>query len=82
MTVPSRQGFSLRTEAADGLVGLVMPLNPFPRRGAALLLNHAAALTGDRERAYVRLEREVGERLARLLVGALAPQGRRGSSSP
>jgi hypothetical protein len=56
---------------------------PHTRRGAALLLVHCAGVAHDRPSAYARLEAKVGERLARLLVGALAgAQGRRGSSSP
>jgi hypothetical protein len=53
------------------------------KRGAALLLSHAAALCDERPAAYIRLERKVGPQLARLLVFALSgAQGRRGSSSP
>jgi len=52
-------------------------------RGAELLLVHCAAVSEERPSAYVRLQRELGEPLARLLVTALAGrQGRRGSSSP
>jgi hypothetical protein len=54
-------------------------------RGEDLLLAHCACAVGDlRPTAFTRLEEKVGERLARLLVFALAaaPQGRRGSSSP
>jgi hypothetical protein len=52
-------------------------------RGAELLLVHCAAISNERPSAYVRLQQEVGEPLARLLVTALVgPQGRRGSSSP
>jgi hypothetical protein len=55
------------------------------RRGDSLLLAHCA-IAGDelRPNAYTRLEEKIGDRLARLLVFALAaPQaGRRGSSSP
>jgi hypothetical protein len=60
-----------------------MFLRPYPKRGAALLLSHCAALCEERPDAYDRLEREVGPHLARLLVFALSGgQGRRGSSSP
>ena len=53
-------------------------------RGEELLLAHCSCAAGDlRPNAFTRLEEKVGERLARLLVFALAtPQGRRGSSSP
>ena len=58
-------------------------LPPQPRRGASLLLAHCADVVDERERAYARLEHELGDRLTRLLVFALrSPQGRRGSSSP
>jgi hypothetical protein len=42
-------------------------------RGAVLLLEHCAALDHDeaRPRAFARLEAAVGDRLARLLLGAL-----------
>jgi hypothetical protein len=43
-------------------------------RGAVLLLEHCAALDlrdAARPRAYTRLEEALGDRLARLLVGAL-----------
>ena len=55
-----------------------------PQRGDELLLAHCASAHDDlRPNAYTRLEEKVGDRLARLLVFALAaPQGRRGSSSP
>jgi hypothetical protein len=56
-----------------------------PQRGDELLLAHCAIAEDDlRPDAYSRLEEKVGDRLARLLVFALAPvpQGRRGSSSP
>jgi len=56
-----------------------------PLRGDELLLAHCAnADEHVRPNAYLRLEDKVGDRLARLLVFALAgaPQGRRGSSSP
>jgi hypothetical protein len=56
---------------------------PQPHRGASLLLLHCAAVTDERPSAYSRLEDEVGDDLARLLVFALVGrQGRRGSSSP
>ncbi len=58
-------------------------LEPYPQRGAGLLLAHCAAVVDDRPSAYQRLEQELGGELARLLVFALVgPQGRRGSSSP
>ncbi len=54
-----------------------------PLRGDALLLVHCAAVVDERPSAYSRLEEEVGDDLARLLVYELAgPDGRRGSSSP
>ena len=57
-----------------------------PQRGDDLLLAHCAIADDDvvRPTAYTRLEDKVGDRMARLLVFALAsaPQGRRGSSSP
>jgi hypothetical protein len=59
--------------------------NRQPQRGDELLLAHCALTDDDlRPNAYTRLEEKVGDRLARLLVFALAPvpQGRRGSSSP
>ena len=54
------------------------------QRGDDLLLAHCAIADDLRPTAYTRLEEKVGDRLARLLVFALAaPQlGRRGSSSP
>jgi hypothetical protein len=55
------------------------------QRGDDLLLAHCAIAEDEsRPTAYTRLEEKVGDRLARLLVFALAaPQeGRRGSSSP
>jgi hypothetical protein len=58
-------------------------VKPSTERGAALLLAHCSAVPGGRPSAFTRLEREVGEELARLLVFALTgPQGRRGSSAP
>ena len=43
------------------------------RRGAELLFEHCHALPSDaRPTAFERLERVVGDHLARLLVGALA----------
>jgi hypothetical protein len=58
-------------------------LEPYPRRGAGLLLSHCAALCDERPAAYARLEAAIGGDLARLLVAALTPrQGTRGSSSP
>jgi hypothetical protein len=59
-------------------------LRRHPLRGDELLLAHCALADEDlRPNAYTRLEDKVGDRLARLLVFALAgPQGRRGSSSP
>jgi hypothetical protein len=53
---------------------------PVPR----LLLEHCASFDDDaRPSAYARLEEELGDSFARLLVSALAsPQGVRGSSSP
>ena len=59
-------------------------LQPQPMRGAALLLVHCSAVPDGRESAYKRLERKLGDDLARLLVVALtgAQAGRRGSSSP
>jgi hypothetical protein len=58
-------------------------LPPQPQRGASLLLAHCAAVTDERERAYDRLEHELGDQLTRLLLFALSGrQGRRGSSSP
>ena len=55
------------------------------QRGDDLLLAHCTIVDDEtRPAAYTRLEEKVGDRLARLLVVALAgPQdGRRGSSSP
>jgi hypothetical protein len=49
-------------------------------RGVQLLLAHCAALTrleDSRPPASARLEQAVGEELARLLVGALAPRSAR-----
>jgi hypothetical protein len=52
---------------------------PVPR----LLLMHCAVLDDARPTAYARLEEELGDSFARMLVSALAsPQGIRGSSSP
>jgi hypothetical protein len=52
---------------------------PVPR----LLLAHCASFDDARPSAYARLEAELGDKFARLLVTALAnPQGIRGSSSP
>jgi hypothetical protein len=54
------------------------------QRGEELLLAHCSLEPDElRPNAYSRLEDKVGDRLAHLLVFALAaPQGRRGSSSP
>jgi hypothetical protein len=58
-------------------------LEPYPRRGAGLLLSHCDALCDERPRAYTRLEAAIGGELAKRLVGALTGrQGTRGSSSP
>jgi hypothetical protein len=47
-------------------------VNERPKRGAQLLLRHVlAGLRPERAPASVRLERELGPRLARLLVSAL-----------
>jgi hypothetical protein len=52
---------------------------PVPR----LLLAHCASFDDARPSAYARLEAELGDNFARMLVSALAnPQGVRGSSSP
>ena len=52
---------------------------PVPR----LLLAHCAVIDDARPSAYTRLQEELGDSFARLLVSALAnPQGIRGSSSP
>jgi hypothetical protein len=52
---------------------------PVPR----LLLAHCASFDDGRPSAYARLEAELGDSFARMLVSALAsPQGVRGSSSP
>ena len=52
---------------------------PVPRR----LLVHCTSFDDARPSAYARLEEELGDSFARLLVSALAnPQGIRGSSSP
>jgi hypothetical protein len=56
-----------------------------PLRGDELLLAHCGLEEADlRPNAYTRLEEKVGDRMARLLVFALAGSqtGRRGSSSP
>ena len=64
-------------------VAVVFPIQPYPHRGAGLLLSRCAALSGERPSAYQRLEHAIGDELARLLVFALSgSQGRRGSSSP
>jgi len=61
---------------------------PDPRtngRGAVLLLEHCAAierLDDGRPHAYTRLEEAVGDRLARLLVGALVADQPRSSREP
>jgi hypothetical protein len=46
------------------------------RRGSALLLAHCAAF-GDKPSAYARLESEVGEHLARVLVSGLGAHSAR-----
>jgi hypothetical protein len=59
--------------------------NGQPLRGDELLLAHCALEAEEfRPNAYTRLEEKVGDRMARLLVFALAGSqtGRRGSSSP
>jgi hypothetical protein len=49
----------------------------------ARLLAHFCEVDAARPSAYTRLQEELGDNLARVLVFALAPpQGRRGSSSP
>jgi hypothetical protein len=54
-----------------------------PKRGDELLLVHCAAVVDERPSAYSRLEEEVGDELARLLLWELTgAYGRRGSSSP
>lgn len=56
-----------------------------PRRGAELLLRHCAFVGRLGETcvpASSRLEQALGRELTELLLYALAPQGRRGSSSP
>jgi hypothetical protein len=58
---------------------LDMSYAPVPR----LLLVHCATVDDARPSAYSRLEEELGDSFARMLVSALAnPQGIRGSSSP
>jgi hypothetical protein len=58
-------------------------IQPHRIRGAALLLRHCAVLDEGRPSAYARLEEQLGDDLARMLVRALVgPQGLRGSSSP
>jgi hypothetical protein len=52
-------------------------LGSHTRRGDALLLAHCAAF-GDTPSAYTRLEQQVGEHLARLLVFGLSAPGARG----
>jgi hypothetical protein len=48
-----------------------------------LLWSHWIAIDDARSSAYARLEEELGDKMARMLVSALAsPQGIRGSSSP
>jgi hypothetical protein len=50
------------------------PHRALSERGAVLLLEHCAALDprdDARPRAYTRLEEALGDRLARLLLGAL-----------
>ena len=45
------------------------------KRGSDLLLRHCQSLTEvERPSAYARLEEQVGEELARMLVSALAPR--------
>jgi hypothetical protein len=57
--------------------------HPTMPRGPRLLLVHCADVPEGRPSAYDRLQAEVGDNFARLLVFALAgPQGLRGSSSP
>jgi hypothetical protein len=56
-----------------------MPHSSLPQgeRGYELLLEHCAALTRTavpRLPAFVRLEQQVGNELARMLVGALIPR--------
>lgn len=56
-----------------------------PRRGDDLLLRHCAyveRMGEPRVPASSRLEQALGRELTELLLHALAPQGRRGSSSP
>jgi hypothetical protein len=73
------------TGGARPIPRLERPMSTFepqPARGTGLLLAHCAFL-GERPSAQMRLEAELGDEFARLLVAALAtPQGRRGSSSP
>ncbi len=54
-------------------------------RGPELLLQHCLWIAGadePRVPAAVRLEQKLGRPLSELLLQALAPQGRRGTSSP
>src|SRR5262249_38055319 len=64
------QGSSKRGRSADTGSAQMTSSNRHPRRGNALLLAHCAAF-GDRPTAYARLQSEVGEQLARLLVDGL-----------
>ena len=58
-------------------------VQPHRMRGASLLLVHCAAVVDERPSAYSRLEDEIGDELARLLLWELTgAYGRRGSSSP
>ena len=58
-------------------------VDPQAARVPALLLMHCSEVDDARPSAYTRLQEELGDNFARVLVFALAPpQGRRGSSSP
>ena len=60
---------------ADSKGGMELAAPSTGERGLDLLLRHCDALTDvDRPPAYARLEEQVGEDLARMLVGALSPR--------
>jgi hypothetical protein len=54
----------------------VIATSSHQRRGNALLLVHCAAF-GDKPQAYARLQSEVGEHLARVLVSGLGAHSAR-----
>jgi len=83
--IPSRDRPADARAPIPGVAQTMFSLQPYPHRGAGLLLSHASALCDERPRAFDRLSDALGDELAWKLVFALTSgggHGRRGSSSP